>query len=179
MEFLANGPAVMGAIMMSVAISSWSLGRWQRGPRVSDEPPQGAAPVRGEAGEAPIQRAPLRAVAAAQCQDDARVERRTALAVADSLGELHAEISAYRRDQQVLAGPDADRLGLHVQLADVRSECRYLGLVGEPTCALAVPVRGACTLGTRCSNADPLPPGPARVERAPQPSPAAAGLTRV
>ncbi|WP_285712149.1 hypothetical protein [Erythrobacter oryzae] len=177
MELLADGPAALGAIMLSVAIGSWSLGRWQSGARVSDAPAPGAPAVGGEAGEAPMPRAPLRTVAAAPCQDDARAERRTALAVADSLGELHAEISAYRRAQQVLAGPDADRLGRHAQLADVRSECRYLGLMGEPTCGLAGPVRGACTLGTRCSNADPLPPGPARTERLCQPS--ASGLTRV
>ncbi|MFM7378777.1 MAG: hypothetical protein ACKO1O_11730 [Erythrobacter sp.] len=177
MELLASGPAVLGAIMMSVAIGSWSLGRWQSRPRVSDAPAPGSAPVGGEAGEAPVQRAPRRA---SRYEDDARAERRTALAVADSLGELHAEVSAYRRAQQVLAGPDADRLGLHAQLADVRSECRYLSLMGEPTCALAGPVRGACTLGTRCHSADPLPPGsPARTEWARQPSPAAAGLTRV
>jgi hypothetical protein len=180
MELLADGPAVLGAIMMSVAIGAWSLGRWQSGLGVPDAPAPEPAPVGGEAGEAPIQHAPLHTAAgAAPGQGDARAERRTALAVADSLGELHAEISAYRRAQQVLAGPDADRLGLHSQLADSRSECRYLGLMGEPTCGLAGPVRGACTLGTRCSKADPLPPGPARTERAPQPSPAVAGFTRV
>ncbi len=175
MELLADGPAVLGGIMMSVAIGAWSLGRWQSGLGVPDAPTPEPAPVGGEAGEALIRHA----AAVAPCQDDARAERRTALAVADSLGELHAEISAYRRAQQVLAGPDADRLGLHAQLADVRSECRYLGLMGEPFCGLAGPVRGACTRGTRCSKADPLPPGPARIERARQPSPEAAGFTRV
>lgn len=180
MELLTNGPAVLGGIMMSVAIGSWSLGRWQSGLGVSGDPAPAPAPVAGEAGEAPLPRAPLRTAGAAPCQDAARAERRTALAAADSLGELHAEISAYRRAQKVLEGSDLDVLRLQPPRADLRSECRYLGLMGEPTCGIAGPVRGACTLGTRCDKADPLPPpGPARPEPLRQPSPAAAGLTRV
>ncbi len=123
--------------------------------------------------------AALPAAAAAPCQHAARAERRRALAVADSLGELHAEISAYRRAQKVLAGPDGDALRLRPHFADVRSECRYLGLMGEPTCSLAAHARSDCATGLRCSRADPLPQGSPRPERMRQPSPAASGLTRV
>jgi len=174
---LTNGPAVLGGIMMSLAIGSWSLGRWQSGLGVPDVPAPGPAPADGEAGDAPIQSAPLRTAGSAPCQDAARAERRKALAVADSLGELHAEISAYRRAQKVLAGPDLDALRLQPLRAELRSQCRYLGVMGEPTCGLSGPVRSACTDGTRCGKAEPLPPGPARTERPPQPS--ASGLTRV
>ena len=178
MEFLIDSPAVLGGIMMSVAIGSWSLGRWQSDGAVSDDAAPAAAPDGGEAGEAMMTRTLPRAAGEAPCQDAARAERRTALAVADSLGELHAEVSAYRRAQRVLAGLDGDALRLRSHQADARSECRYLGLMGEPTCGAAPPARGACRSGTRCSMADPLPPGPARPERLRQPSPAA-GLTRV
>jgi len=182
MEFVANGPAVLGAIMMSVALGSWSLGRWQGGVARFDDaapPAPPLMPAAEETGETPPEPAALRGTGAAACQDAARAERRIALAAADSLGELHAEISAYRRAQRVLVSPDGDELRLRQHFADVRSECRYLGLMGEPTCSLAAPARSACTLGTRCSKADPLPPGPPRPERPRQPSPAASGLTRV
>lgn len=179
MEILADGPAALGAIMVSVALCSWSLGRWQRGVAVPDEAAPAALPAGGEAGEAPMPRVSLRAAGVAPCQDAARAERRTALAAADPLGEMHAEISAYRRAQKVLASLDGDGLCLQPHFADVRSECHYLGLMGEPTCGLAEPARSACSCGTRCGKADPLPPGAARPERLRQPSPSASGLMRV
>jgi hypothetical protein len=173
MDFVVNGPAVLAAIMMSVALGAWSLGRWQGGLVASDDAAPSAAPGGGEPGETPMQRA----AAVVPCQEAAQAERRNALAGADSLGELHAEISAYRRTQKVLAGLEGEGLAIH--RADARSECRYLGLVGEPTCGIAASARMECRLGTRCSKADPLPPGPARHERLRQPSPAASGFTRV
>ena len=166
MELLVNGPAVLGAIVISVALGAWSVGRWQ-----------GGLAVTGEAGEALMQRASLGSACAAPCQDAARAERRTALPAADSLGELHAEISAYRRAQRVLAGPDGDGLRLAPHFEDVRSECRYLGVMGEPTCGVAEPARTACACGTRCAHADPLSPVSTRREILRQPS--ASGLARV
>lgn len=177
MEFLASGPAMLGGIMMSVALGSWSLGRWQGGLARSDDLSPAVTPAIGEAGEAPALRTAMGAVGAPPCQDAARAERRTALAVADSLGELHAEITAYRRAEKVLAGPDADGLRLQPHFENIRSECRYLGLTGDPTCAVAEPARMACACGTRCSRAEPLLPASARPERLIQPS--ASGFTRV
>jgi hypothetical protein len=174
MEFLADGPAVLGGIMLSVALGAWALGRWQGGLALPDHQ---AAPETFEPGETRVQAAPV-APQSAPCQDTARAERRTALAVADSLGELHAEVSAYRRAQQVLAGPEGDGLRLRPLHEDTRSECRYLGVMGEPTCGVAEPARTACACGTRCSNADPLPL-PAMGERLRQPAPPVSGLTRV
>jgi hypothetical protein len=108
----------------------------------------------------------------------ARAERRSALAVADSLGELHAEISAYRRAEQVLASPEGDGLRLRPLSADARRECRHLGVMGEPTCGCPETARMACTSGTRCARAEPLPL-PAMAERLRQPALPASGLTRV
>lgn len=179
MEFLTFSPAGLGAIMVSVAIGSWSLGRWQSGIAASEDVIPAPASAGGEAGEAPMPRAALRATGAMSCQDAARAERQTALAAADSLGELHADISAYRRAEKVLASPDGEELRRRSLLADARSECRFLGLMGEPTCGVAQPARGACTSGVRCDRAEPLLPGRAWPERPRQPSPAALGLTRV
>ncbi|MCL9998234.1 MAG: hypothetical protein NBV68_02535 [Erythrobacter sp.] len=180
MELLANGPALLGAIVISVALGAWSLGRWQGGLALTDDAAPAALPTGGEAEEAHVQCAAPRGTAgAAPCQNAARTERRTALAAADSLGELHAEITAYRRAQKVFAGPDGQGLCLQPHFEDVRSECRYLGLMGEPTCGVAEQARTACACGTRCAHADPLPPATARREVLRQPSPAASVLTRV
>jgi hypothetical protein len=174
MELLVNGPAVLGAIVISVALGAWSVGRWQGGLAVTDDAAPEAMPA---GGEAPVQRASLGAAGTALCQDAARAERHTALVAADSLGELHAEISAYRRAQKVLAGPEGDGLRLQPHFADARGECRFLGVMGEPTCGLAEPARTACACGTRCAHADPLPPAVTRREILRQPS--ASGLARV
>lgn len=172
---LSGGPAALSGIMMGVALGAWSMGRWQGGLAVSGDRTPAAAPTAGpvcsEADEAPIQRA----TDAAPCQEAAQAERRNAMAAADSLGELHDEISAYRRAQKVLAGINCDGLGLN--LAEARSECRYMDLMDEPTCGAAASARMACSLEIPCSKDDTLPPGPARPERMRQPS--ASGFTRV
>lgn len=178
MEFLAGGQAALGAIMISIALTAWGFGRWQGGIAGAEDTAPAAKPPGGEPAEAPAQPAALRASGAAPCLDAARAERRTALAAADSLGELHAEISAYRRAQRVLAGPDAAALHLDQRFGEARSQCRHLGVMGEPTCGFGEAIRSACACGTRCNWADPLP-GPAVAERLPQPSPASAALTRV
>lgn len=179
MELLANGPAALGGIMMSVALGAWSLGRWQGGLAASDDAAPAVPSASGAGGEGPVADAPRHDTGTASCRDAAQAGRRSALAVADSLGELHAEISAYRRAEQVLAGPEAGGLRLRLYSADERSTCRHLGLMGEPTCGVAGPARTACAGGTRCSTADPLPaPAPALGGRLPQPSPTT-GLTRV
>ena len=174
MEFLADGPAVLGGIMMSVALGAWTLGRWQGGlstpegqiahaPREPEEERAGLASVPSDT---------------AQVSDMARAERRSVPAVADSLGELHAEISAYRRAEQVLASPEGVGLRLSPLNADARCECRHLGVMGEPTCGLPEAARMACACGTRCSRAEPLPL-PAMAERLRQPALSASPLTRV
>jgi hypothetical protein len=176
MEFFADGPAMLGGIMLSVALGAWTLGRWQGGLALPDD--QGAPVSTREPGEARMQAAPV-PPQSAPCLDTARAERRAALVVADSLGELHAEISAYRRAQQVLAGPEGEGLRLRPVFEDTRSQCRYLGVMGEPTCAATELTRAACACGTRCSRAEPLP-RPAMAERLTQPAPpVSAGLTRV
>jgi hypothetical protein len=174
---LSGGPAALGGIMMGLALGAWLMGRWQGGLAVSDDRAPAAAPTAGpdrsEADEVPMQRA----TAVAPCQEAAQAERRNAMAAAGSLGELHDEISAYRRAQKVLAGLNGDGLGL--SLADARSKCRYLGLMGEPTCGAAASARMACSPGTACRKQDMLPPGPARPERMRQPSAAAGDGMRV
>ena len=174
MDILTSGPAVLGGIMLSVALAAWTLGRWQGGLELPDDhaahPP--GAPEESRAMSAPPlpERAPH--------DGPARSESRTALAAADSLSQLHAEITAYRRAEQVLTGPEVEGLRLRPLPGDARSECRYLGLIGEPVCGIPRPARMTCAGGTRCSRAEPLRLSP-KAERIPQPSRPAPDLTRV
>ena len=171
---LVEGPAVLGGIIMSVALVAWALGRWQRG--FASEDCGAAEPAC--AGTAPpdmaasVTRMPAPALPVPSAPHTALAERRSPDQTA-SLGELHAEISAYRRTQQVLATLDSDPLQLTVFPPDQRTDCRYLGLIGEPTCAMAFGARPAsgCTSGSGCAGYSP------RVVA--QPSAPVSALTRV
>lgn len=171
---LLDGPAVLGSIIMFATLAAWAFGRVQGGLAVPEET---AAPVGERSLARPAEAAPPAGSAAAStpCQHAARNERSVALAAAPALGDMHEEIAAYRRAQQVFAGMDEDGLRLvPVQHAGPRN-CRFIGLTGEPTCGLSAPVRGACAPGTPCA-ADAAP---ARPERAVQPSLARSDWTRV
>lgn len=153
MDFF-GGPAALGGIIMCVALGAWILGRWQgmvvSAGRTRDSvrdlrtsPSDHAAPDQNE------RPAPF------PCQQATVAERRGALDVALSLGELHAEVSAYRRAEQVLADFAGDQLHLPARRSGARAECRYVGLTGQPTCAMPAAVRRACAEGDGC-NAPPL-----------------------
>jgi hypothetical protein len=138
---IAGGPAALGGIMMGVALAAWSLGRWQGGLVSCDNRSAAAGEIeRVAAGNLELH--PPFAVAT-PCQTAARMERNVAMATALSLGDMHAEISAYRRAEQVLAGLTSDPL----RLTEGRTGCRYLGVIGEPTCGVATAARLACACG--------------------------------
>lgn len=144
MDF-AEGSAALGGIIIWAALAIWALSR-----------SQGRPLGRPAARDAVSRNAVLRP-AVPLGQDTARAERHAALAAADALGELHAEISAYRRAEQVLAQLDGDGLRMRALVEDARAECRYLGLIGEPICGVADSQRAACAGGTRCCHAVPRP----------------------
>lgn len=182
---LIAGPVVLGSIMAFMAFGAWALGRWQGGrlalEGVATPAPSGlreGAPLLDRVTEAlPAPSAPTAGPVYSQsrCQDAARDERRVALAAAPSLGELHAEITAYRHAQQVFANLDAELLRLVPLTLERRHECRFLGLTGEPTCGIGGPARTTCASGTPCAEAVPMR-GPARE---PQLSALPADVTRV
>lgn len=136
----SGGPAALGGIMMCVALGGWSLGRWQA-LRTAGEVPR----TPGETAAAA--RAPV-IPPVEPCQHAARTERRLALATVDRLGEIHVEISAYRRAEQVLAKIDGDAVPLRAARAG--RDCRYLGIVGEPTCSIPASARAVCACGAGC-----------------------------
>lgn len=170
MDLFADGPAALGGILMSVAIGGWTLGRWQGGFVAPDDAraPTGREPAAVGAPPASLHPAPN--------LEAPRAQWGAALAAADSLGALHAEISAYRRAEQVFAGPDADGLRLCPPGEAVSGACRD---PGGQTCGLAETGCDCCICSARYGIADPLAQVPLRAEPLLQPSRPDSGLTRV
>lgn len=172
---IAGGPAALGGVMMCVALAAWTLGRWQGGLVTADNcgalAPDEAGPVRqGVAAALPV------SAAADPCQHAARAEHKAALATASSLGDVHAEISAYRRAEQVLVGLDSDPLTLIAEQRTRHAACGYPGIIGELTYG---PQHVGQTV-TGCEGANIPAERAAQTARPVQPSPSfAADLTRV
>ncbi len=178
MEFMAAGAVVPGGLIMAAALAGWMLGRWQSGqPRAAPAPPVGDGLTEGASGAAcspseltfPGASDTSDASGVTACQHAARAERREVTEAARSLAELHDEITAYRQQEQVLAAAIGEGMPLELAADDLRQECRYLGLIGQPTCSLPHGGHAACTHSAGCAAA----------MRAVQPSARLSGFTRV
>lgn len=168
-----GGPAALGGIIICVALGAWMLGRWQGGlVPAADQISVAATALL----DRPQDRNGLSHTALAPvipCQQAAQAERRGALEAASSLGDLHAEVSAYRLAQQVLAGIGGEQLDVMLVASDAGQECRYIGISGQPTCPMHSAVRHGSPCEEGCAAFRPVHP------RAVQPSPAVSGFTRV
>jgi hypothetical protein len=166
MDLLFSHPATLIGIIGCVALGAWTLGRWQiRG--VND-----AAQRNGQSvPQHPLFEwnlpAPPDAAPATPCQQSARAEREAALDMALSLGELHAEISAYRQREQVLARIDDEGLWADMPAPSDNHVCRYLGVTGEPICPTPTAALAACS----CSSGSAVMFPREWTQRAAQPSP--------
>ncbi|QDH33775.1 hypothetical protein [Porphyrobacter sp. YT40] len=178
MDFMTTGAAVPGGLIMAAALAGWMLGRWQSGhARPAQASPLGDGLIGGESGAACSPPEQTRAGAGdtagasgvSACQHAARAERREVTEAARSLAELHDEITAYRQQEQVLATAASEGVALELAADSQRQECRYLGLIGQPTCSLPHGGHAACTHSAGCAAA----------MRAVQPSAGASGFTRV
>jgi hypothetical protein len=58
--------------------------------------------------------------------------------------------------EQVLASALSDGLLVELVPAAARGECRYLGLIGQPTCPLPGSGHAACASREGCAVAQPL-----------------------
>jgi hypothetical protein len=101
---ISAGPVALGGVLMCVALAAWALGRWQSGISPSFD-----AAVKQDAEAA--------AMPGEDVQDDAAIPRplaaqarRHAMHTEASLGEVHAEITAYRRAERVLNSLGGDAL---------------------------------------------------------------------
>lgn len=153
MDFL-GGPAALDEIAACVALAAWTLGRWRGALAV--EPAQGPAPG-GQ--HLPFEwRVPVpdNTGGAIGCQHADRAGREVWLETAFSPGELHAEVSAYRRQQNVFAAASRDALHLALRPAGARQDCRDLPLIGQPACAMPRAALPACGIRTQAAAA-PLP----------------------
>lgn len=117
MDLFAN-PVTLGGLAAFVALGAWAMGRLQG----AAEPP---CPVRYPDGPRRRDRhnhlvpdAPVKHALAAPPQSGTRSQLMSSLELADSLGELHAEISAFRRQERVLASLEAELLPLHIASGD-------------------------------------------------------------
>ena len=172
MDFLAD-PAVLGGVVMGALLSGWLIGQ-RHGARVIDDFLAMTSPQTESRTDAHPASHDDTGAAVTACQHAARAERRQVIEVARSLGELHAEISAYRRQEQVLAAALNDGLLAEFLPGAAREECRYLGLIGEPTCPLPGEGHKTCTSREGCTAA-----AATLGLRAAQPSAESSALTRV
>jgi hypothetical protein len=168
---LSGGPALSGVTIMGVALAAWLFGRWQGVLAAARDLPH-PVPDRVKPPRRSPAMMPAEAPSAQPCQAAAREERADAFAPDLSLGELHAEITEYRRSERVLASLVDEGREVAWASAVSRPACRYIGLAGRPTCPATAAAGPAC--GCAPAKAAP-PPVPAR---AVQPSAAAGALTR-
>lgn len=106
MDFMAN-PTLLGGTTGVLMLAAWALGRWQASPALSSNGPA-ALPLPREP-ETPRMTHQARMPGPVLYQQHSRPEGAVASDMAISLCDLHAEISAFRRREQVLATftPDA------------------------------------------------------------------------
>lgn len=170
---LFGGPAVLGGIIICVALGAWMLGRWQGGLVPSAGLVCAETPVALNGQQEPRDQEHATPAPRTPCQQAAQAERRGAVEAASSLGDLHAEVSAYRRAEQVLVRMEREQLDLVLVAADAGQECRYIGISGQPTCPMPGAVHHGSNCGAGCAAFRLLP------QRAVQPSLCASDFTRV
>lgn len=167
---LVFDPAALGGLAGLIAVASWALGRMHgshagpaspdRAAMPADVPSAEVGAVSSRAlgeGSAPIATSP--------CQQRAQEERRALLSLPVALAELHAEVSAIRRDERILErAPDGQEpIILRSSVERGAGVCRYIGLSGRPTCPAAT--RSACPDRQACGGMVMEPVMPALPDR--------------
>lgn len=151
---LVLDPAALGGLAGLIALASWALGRThgrlagQAQLRVSGSPHTEGPPSARAEPPFPADAAKPAPAAVSPCQQRAQEERRALLARPVALAELHAEVSAIRRDERILEHAPDNRELIILPHSHREAACRYLGLSGQPTCPGATrsscPDRHAC-----------------------------------
>ncbi len=145
-----GSPAVLGGVITGLMLWSWALGRWQGG--------FAAAPT-GVPGVDLLLREPHSPIGAGpdavrQCQQAARHDRHVLIEAGAWVGQIHADVSAYRRAAQVFLHLEAEEMALGWSTISGESTvCRYLGNSGKPSFPMVSSVHApcacrACTVGT-------------------------------
>lgn len=136
-----GGPAVLAGVIVGLMLWSWALGRLQRGAAKGPDSAPAPEPVLIE-WNAPASASPD---SARPCQQAAREERRAALDLSTSLGQIHDEVSAYRREAQVFSHMEEGEMAFTAAaVTEPDGDCRYIGISGSPTCPRANSTRDQC-----------------------------------
>jgi len=164
MEYWAN-PAVLGGLAAFASLGGWTLGLLtSRAPSTATG--SGSADALVGCASAAARPAPT---ASALCQINAHAERRRALADVRSLGLVHDDITALRHRERVLARSAPDHLPGRVDPAPGAAACRFIGIIGEPTCGTPRSACAACVHGNHAAAAMRAP----RADQSPSASPCA------
>ena len=140
MNYLGS-PAVLGGVITGLMLWAWALGRWQGG--------FAAAPV-GAPGMESLLREPHAPVGAApdavrRCKQAVRHDRHVPIEAGAWLGQIHADVSAYRRAAQVFSHLEAEELALGWSTVGGEGATRgYLGNTGKPTFPVASMANAPC-----------------------------------
>lgn len=170
MDYLAT-PAAWWGLISCVALGAWALGRWQSGAGLAANMPLELPPQRDP------QTAPTLPEAKSLTPESIPAQRRDdhlhALDSAISLGDLHDEISAFRRREQIFATHAPGAL-----LLDQRPiVSQHDGVAKDWACAPVDRAEPACTCGGDCGGS--LRTAAASQIKAVQPSLAWSSFTRV
>jgi hypothetical protein len=123
---LAAGPAVLGGVVLGVALGAWTLGRWQGGLAAPQDDSVQDGADRPDIAEATMRApAPASTRVSVKRRDAARAHRQSAFDNPALLGEVHDEIAAFRRAEQVFAVIERDPLALHQMCRTLRVEGRH------------------------------------------------------
>lgn len=144
MDYLGS-PAELGGVITGLMLWAWALGRWQRGFAAAPAPAPAAAPGVDSYLREPY--TPLGAApdAAGQCQQAAHNDRLVSLKVGAWLGQIHADVSAYRRAAQVLTDLEAEEIALGWStIRDEGAMSRYLVKSEKLTFPKARSVKAPC-----------------------------------
>lgn len=181
MDFYAS-PAMLGGIIACVAISAWTLGRWQRAAvplgEACNPAPQALHAAASQ--HPPFEWRAADHADAARGLTGGRTSRsgpKVDLDCGLSLGELHAEVTAYRHQQRVFASVARDRLLIDQITAAAPPECDYPQSV-EPWIGAQIPLLPEAEGYTYANLTVRTSPSKGAV-RAAQPSPLCSALTRV
>lgn len=146
-----GGPIVLGSIMASLLPVAWMLGRRQ-GAQAASEPRGEAVAARISGAETPA--AARRGTIAARLEQNwsvdqpSRLDKRAQLGAGASLEELHADISAYRRAQQILSQTATAELTFGCSAYGRREIYRALGIGNPATRLPAQAEHRPCRCGT-------------------------------
>jgi hypothetical protein len=170
MEYLA-APAALWGLISCIALGAWALGRWQGGAGWAANMPVALPPPRDpRAAQALAEAKPSTPVSNPAQR---RIDGLHALDSAISLGDLHDEISAFRRREQIFATLAPGALILHCRpIASQRD-----AVAKDGACSQVDRADPACTCGGDCGGS--LRTAATVQIKASQPSLGFSSLTRV